>query len=138
MRNTLTVNRLARADLHSALTCSAANSNLTAPRSTSLRLQLLLPPLDVQLSRLHEHVRAKTSYQVTCTARGSRPAARIRWIRGSHRQILTGVRELVSEAMELTCCIRFLISDDRGSFTGKYDSIPLQLCLSPGLAITPK
>ena len=96
MRNSLTVHHLARADLHSELSCAASNTNLTAARTATVRLQLLLPPLEVRLSRLPDQLRATVTYRATCTARGSRPAARIRWLRGAFSPIVTGVRELVS------------------------------------------
>ncbi|KAF0293702.1 Kin of IRRE-like protein 2 [Amphibalanus amphitrite] len=111
VRNTLTLHHLARTDLRSELSCAASNSNLTEPRTTTLRLQLLLPPLDVSLSQLPDHLRAKVTYRVTCTARGSRPAARIRWLRGAYSPIVSGIRELPSADPNITVSELTLTAD---------------------------
>ncbi|KAK8726939.1 hypothetical protein OTU49_010145, partial [Cherax quadricarinatus] len=47
--NTLTLERLTRAHLHTSLECSASNSNNTAPVRTSITVEMNFKPLSVKI-----------------------------------------------------------------------------------------
>ncbi|XP_053631281.2 protein turtle homolog B [Cherax quadricarinatus] len=77
--NTLVVPKLTRRDLHRTLTCQATNSNLTAPLTTTVTLDMIFAPLWVRLLTSRDPVSAGRQYVVVCQAAGSRPPATITW-----------------------------------------------------------
>ncbi|XP_042230322.1 nephrin-like isoform X1 [Homarus americanus] len=83
--NTLVVPSLTRRDLHRTLTCQAANSNLTAPLSTTVTLDMNFPPLWVRLLSSRDPLSAGRTYEVVCQAAGARPPAVIGWHLGNTR-----------------------------------------------------
>ncbi|KAK3891798.1 hypothetical protein Pcinc_004338 [Petrolisthes cinctipes] len=77
--NILVMPSLKRQDLFRSLTCHATNSNLTAPLSTTVTIDINFPPLWVQLRSSREPVSAGRVYVVVCQAAGARPPAIITW-----------------------------------------------------------
>ncbi|XP_042207122.1 nephrin-like [Homarus americanus] len=77
--NTLVVPSLTRRDLHRSVTCQAANSNLTAPLSTTVSLDMKFPPLWVRLLSSRDPLSAGRTYEVVCQSAGARPPAVIEW-----------------------------------------------------------
>ncbi|KAF2361538.1 CD80-like immunoglobulin C2-set [Trinorchestia longiramus] len=99
-RNLLRLPRLSRDDLLRKLTCVAANSNLTAPLSSAVVIDIAFPPNSVRISsRTSPHssrdgdresypsspvtnvitVRANREEYLTCESTGSRPQAQLVW-----------------------------------------------------------
>uniref|UniRef100_A0A6A7G0P9 Protein turtle homolog A-like n=1 Tax=Hirondellea gigas TaxID=1518452 RepID=A0A6A7G0P9_9CRUS len=119
-RNSLRLPRLTRDDLLRKLTCIASNSNLTAPLSTAVTIDIAFPPnsvrisaktftrntsinrgsnavevIDRELSASDDimnvvKVRVNREEYLTCEATGSRPPAKLIWKRNG-RVIDTGV-----------------------------------------------
>ncbi|UYV66095.1 K02A2.6-like [Cordylochernes scorpioides] len=88
--NRLELPRVSRQDLLAALSCRASNSNLTHPASARVELDLLrrflllsaLRPLDVRLDGTVPQLSAGHAIEVSCRSTGSRPPARLTWLRG--------------------------------------------------------
>ena len=80
--NLLTLVPLAREDLGSILTCQASNSNLSLPVSTSVTLDLILPPTEVVILGAEEPLSAGKPHSLECRARGARPPPRLTWYLG--------------------------------------------------------
>ncbi|XP_054717259.1 neural cell adhesion molecule 1-like [Uloborus diversus] len=85
VRNEFIFNRLRREDLLTVLTCQASNNNLTGPVYTSVTLDLNLKPQSVQITTAPSVLKAGQRIEVNCQSEGSRPPARISWIKGSER-----------------------------------------------------
>nr|XP_053643308.1 hemicentin-1-like [Cherax quadricarinatus] len=83
--NTLVLPKMTRRDLHRTLTCQASNSNLTAPLTTTVTLDMNFPPLWVRLLTSRDPVSAGSQYDIVCQAAGSRPPAVITWTLGNTR-----------------------------------------------------
>ncbi|XP_048509194.1 synaptogenesis protein syg-2 isoform X2 [Athalia rosae] len=79
-RNTLVVTSLSRADLHAEFTCQALNNNISQPVSASVRIEMHLTPMSVQMlvSDLAP-LSAERKYTIKCMTFGSRPPAKITW-----------------------------------------------------------
>ncbi|XP_066940172.1 LOW QUALITY PROTEIN: nephrin-like [Macrobrachium rosenbergii] len=83
--NTLTLGPLARGDLKKLLTCRASNNNITAAVSTTVIVEMNLPPLSVMVRPPEEQLTAGKEYHVICEVRGTRPAPSITWWNGDMR-----------------------------------------------------
>ncbi|XP_053632422.2 nephrin-like [Cherax quadricarinatus] len=77
--NTLTLQRLTRAHLHTVLVCRASNSNYTAPVQTSITIEMNLKPLSVKILASREAISAGKVYEVVCQSAGARPPASLTW-----------------------------------------------------------
>ncbi|XP_046451494.1 nephrin-like isoform X1 [Daphnia pulex] len=79
VRNDLWLPSLDRSDLDATLTCEASNSNLTMPVSTSVTIDLHMPPLSVQLLGADQPLSAGKEVTLTCLVLGSRPPPVLTW-----------------------------------------------------------
>ncbi|XP_023324436.1 titin [Eurytemora carolleeae] len=70
---------LARNDLDTNITCSALNSNLSAPVQTTRRIQMKLLPQQVQILNTRATLSADTETSIRCSSWGSRPVAELTW-----------------------------------------------------------
>nr|XP_053646215.1 nephrin-like [Cherax quadricarinatus] len=104
--NTLVVPVLTRRDLHRRFTCQAANSNLTAPLTTTVTLDMNFPPLWVRLLTSRDPVSVGRQYIVVCQASGSRPPATITWRLGNTR-LTTHSDKLSDEGNVTTSELKF-------------------------------
>ncbi|XP_012285422.1 nephrin [Orussus abietinus] len=93
IENRLTLQSISRADFGSNVTCQALNTNLVAPKETSLFLDLNLRPLTVTMKTPEgqgfggKSLLAGKHYTVECETTGSRPSAVITWYKG-HRAMM--------------------------------------------------
>ena len=83
--NRLELHNLSRTDLDSVLDCVADNNNLSVSVSTSVTLDMLLPPLSVRLLRTDRPLSAEKLHRAQCQIVGARPKPRITWWRGINR-----------------------------------------------------
>lgn len=79
VRNDLWLPSLDRSDLDATLTCEASNSNLTMPVSTSVTIDLHMPPLSVHLLGADQPLSAGKEVVLTCLVLGSRPPPVLTW-----------------------------------------------------------
>ncbi|XP_076366228.1 neural cell adhesion molecule 2-like [Tachypleus tridentatus] len=84
-RNELVLQQLRRDDLLISLTCKATNSNLTAPISSSVTVDLYLKPLDVRITSVNKPLTAHLEAELVCESWGARPAAQVSWWKGTER-----------------------------------------------------
>ncbi|XP_037073232.1 protein turtle homolog A-like [Pollicipes pollicipes] len=84
-----TVPSLGRSDLHRMLTCLATNTNLTAPVTSSVMIDMNFAPLSVSILGKGEPFSAGRQYQLVCRCVGSRPPALLTWYLGSARLAAT-------------------------------------------------
>ncbi|KAB0805660.1 hypothetical protein PPYR_02630 [Photinus pyralis] len=82
VRNILHMEKLQRKHFHTILTCQASNNDFVAPISTSMRLDLNLPPLTANLVGEEFPVSAGKLYQLQCEIVGSQPLVKITWWKG--------------------------------------------------------
>nr|XP_040582154.1 uncharacterized protein LOC121130481 [Lepeophtheirus salmonis] len=75
VRNILRLPNLKRSHHASTLTCRASNTNLTSPVSSSLKINMVFPPVRAKIVREWSFFRAEQAYNVSCQVLGSRPAA---------------------------------------------------------------
>ncbi|XP_072144157.1 synaptogenesis protein syg-2-like [Dermacentor andersoni] len=76
---TLHVRTLRREHLGAVFTCEAANSNLTAPVSTSVTLAMNLKPVRAVIRGKQDFLSAEFRAEVECEAEGSLPPALVSW-----------------------------------------------------------
>ncbi|XP_037072922.1 nephrin-like isoform X2 [Pollicipes pollicipes] len=100
VRNQLTLGPLTRDDLGAEFTCWATNHVLSPPRSTTLRMEMLLRPLSVALLGTNNPLSVGVTYLLTCQSTGSRPAAVITWWLGGRQ--LKNAREEISNDGNMT------------------------------------
>ncbi|EEC10051.1 sidestep protein, putative, partial [Ixodes scapularis] len=81
-RNALGPFVLRRQDLMAVLACQTSNSNLTAPLSTSVTLDMNFRPLEVSVESVSRPLEAGKTGWLSCRAVGSRPRSRITWLLG--------------------------------------------------------
>lgn len=79
VRAQLVLATLTRDDLHSRLTCQAANTQVAPPVSAVVRLDLYLRPLTARILSTDQVLSAGRQCSFICQSAGSRPAANISW-----------------------------------------------------------
>ncbi|XP_040357971.1 hemicentin-1 [Ixodes scapularis] len=84
-RATLFRLKLTREDYLAKLTCTAANSNVTEPVSTSITVNMYLQPVSVEIKGPRGPLSADLSAQVICQVNGSRPGASVHWFLGPYQ-----------------------------------------------------
>ncbi|XP_072153074.1 nephrin isoform X1 [Bemisia tabaci] len=75
----VTLPRLGRSDLHSVLTCVAANNNQSRQLSASVQIDMNFPPLDVRITETTQPLSAGRRAEFQCQSSGSRPPAKVTW-----------------------------------------------------------
>ncbi|KAG8191738.1 hypothetical protein JTE90_008802 [Oedothorax gibbosus] len=79
VRTELFIDNLKREDLLTDIVCSASNTNLTTPITSSVKLDISLNPSDVLITTRQGSISAGERIEFTCVSKGSRPPARITW-----------------------------------------------------------
>nr|CAH7737718.1 unnamed protein product [Callosobruchus chinensis] len=79
--NRLEVSAITRQQLNSTYKCQASNTKLMMPVEKTVRLELLLKPLSVEVINKPKQLVANEEVFVTCVVNGSRPKALISWTR---------------------------------------------------------
>ncbi|CAL1282679.1 unnamed protein product [Larinioides sclopetarius] len=79
VRTEMVIDILKREDLLTEITCQASNTNLTAPITTSVKLDISLNPTEVQITTPNRPCSAGERIEVVCVSKGSRPPAKISW-----------------------------------------------------------
>ncbi|XP_050679951.1 nephrin-like isoform X2 [Leptidea sinapis] len=82
---TLAVTNATRAHLSSVYTCSADNTILSTPQRTSVRLDLYLRPLTVEILSREQPLSVGRKAELWCKTTGARPPATITWWIGDTR-----------------------------------------------------
>ncbi|XP_057337299.1 hemicentin-1-like isoform X1 [Microplitis mediator] len=87
IENKLTMRSLRREYLGFNFTCEASNTDLVPPKRKSVKLDLILKPLTIKVSRpgsanKNESLQAKHRYDLECETTGSNPPAVITWYKG--------------------------------------------------------
>ncbi|XP_054717287.1 synaptogenesis protein syg-2-like [Uloborus diversus] len=100
-RNEINLPNLQRTDLLTTLTCEVSNSNLTAPVSSSVSLDMNLRPTDVRITSPYQPLSAGKDADIVCVARGARPPAQISWWLDGEK-LTTGITESTAEEDNLT------------------------------------
>ncbi|XP_075732522.1 synaptogenesis protein syg-2 [Rhipicephalus microplus] len=80
IRSDAIISRLERSDLLSVFTCQVSN-NISATVSSSVKLDMILRPLDAVVRRGDTPLSAGIPVEIVCEAMGSRPPANISWWR---------------------------------------------------------
>uniref|UniRef100_A0A2H8TFI4 Nephrin n=1 Tax=Melanaphis sacchari TaxID=742174 RepID=A0A2H8TFI4_9HEMI len=93
-QNEMTIEALSRYDQGAVYTCQASNSNLSAPVSASVTIEMYLKPLDVQVLSSRQPLSSGRTYEVQCQAVGSKPPANVTWWKDNER--LTNATQTVS------------------------------------------
>ncbi|EFX89926.1 hypothetical protein DAPPUDRAFT_20705, partial [Daphnia pulex] len=73
------VGPLNRSHQDAQFTCRASNSRASAPKTKTVTLDIQLPPLKVDISKVETRFVAGESSEIRCQTFGSRPAASISW-----------------------------------------------------------
>merc|ERR1719510_1347700 len=60
-------------DQASNISCTATNSELVEPVTSTVSLQVIVPPVRAQIIRELNYFTAGSAYNLTCLVRGSRP-----------------------------------------------------------------
>ncbi|XP_012271984.2 neural cell adhesion molecule 2 [Orussus abietinus] len=94
MRSTIVIKNLGRDDVQSELTCNATNNNRSIPLSSSVRVDMNLSPLEVNIIGANQPLSAGKRYDLLCTTSGSRPPAVVTWSQNGQR--LDGSKETIS------------------------------------------
>ncbi|CAH1163760.1 unnamed protein product, partial [Phaedon cochleariae] len=94
VRSEIRVAGLGRRDVHSQLTCQAANNARTAPLAATLHVDMNFGPLDVVILGDNQPLSAGRRYDLLCQSTGSRPPATITWWKNGQR--LENTRDMTS------------------------------------------
>ncbi|XP_054716503.1 nephrin-like [Uloborus diversus] len=115
VRNELFLFELRRSDLLAEYTCQANNTNLTRPKTTAVRIDINLRPLEVKIAAPHYPLTAGTRKQIICETTGSRPRATLTWWLDG-KKIGAGTTDTVSDGGNLTVSTLHLVPtpDDDG------------------------
>ncbi|XP_071039050.1 neural cell adhesion molecule 1 isoform X3 [Parasteatoda tepidariorum] len=100
-RNEVQLPNLRRKDLLTNLTCEVFNTNLTAPATSTVSLDMNLRPTDVRITTPHQPLSAGKETDIVCVARGARPPAQISWWLDGEK-LKTEVTESTAEEDNLT------------------------------------
>ncbi|XP_042900011.1 synaptogenesis protein syg-2 isoform X2 [Parasteatoda tepidariorum] len=101
VRNELFLFELRRSDLLAEYTCQATNTNLTRPRTSAVRIDINLRPLEVKIAAPHYPLNAGNRKQIICETTGSRPRAALSWWLDG-KKIGAGTTDTVSDGGNLT------------------------------------
>ncbi|XP_023321524.1 Down syndrome cell adhesion molecule-like protein 1 homolog [Eurytemora carolleeae] len=77
--NQIILHRLSRDYLHSELTCSVSNTNLTRPIQHSLHIDMNFAPADVSIRPSSADMLVGKVYEISCSSSGSRPPPVVTW-----------------------------------------------------------
>ncbi|GFR28527.1 uncharacterized protein TNCT_260051 [Trichonephila clavata] len=108
IRNELFLFELRRSDLLAEYTCQATNTNLTQPRTSAVRLDINLRPLEVKIAAPHYPLNAGSRKQIICETTGSRPRALLSWWLDG-KKIGAGTTDTVSDGGNLTVSTLHLV-----------------------------
>lgn len=116
VKSSLFMVAISRQDIHADVTCQASNNNMTLPVSKTVKLDLTLKPLSVQIIPGDEPLSANKAQEVQCQTYGSRPPPSVSWWKGSKR--LPHTREFTSDDKNVTTSLLSLIptEEDHGKF----------------------
>ncbi|XP_076373797.1 neural cell adhesion molecule 2-like isoform X2 [Tachypleus tridentatus] len=124
VQNQLKVERLHRHDLLAVLTCQASNNNITVPASSAITVDMNLKPVNVVITPSKKPLSANKETGLTCIGKGSRPASRITWWKGSLQMLNT--REKILHNSDTRSTLQFTPSiDDNGKFLSCRAENPL-------------
>ncbi|XP_022256221.1 hemicentin-1-like isoform X3 [Limulus polyphemus] len=124
VQNQLKLDRLHRQDLLAVLTCQASNNNITVPASNAITIDLNLKPEKAVITTSQKPLVADKEIELTCTAKGSRPASKISWWKGN--QQMQNTRESALHSSDTTTILTFTPSiDDNGNFLSCRAENPL-------------
>ncbi|XP_046401604.1 hemicentin-1 [Ischnura elegans] len=114
--NELVIPSLGRSDLHSQLTCQAANNNRSLPLATTVHVDMNFRPLDVRVLGASQPLSAGRRYDLLCQSSGSRPPASVTWWKNGQR--LERTKETTSSDGNTTTSTLSMVAtkDDAGKF----------------------
>ncbi|XP_055695967.1 uncharacterized protein LOC129797437 isoform X2 [Lutzomyia longipalpis] len=81
--NRLEMNHVTRDALNSTYKCQASNTKLVPPAERSVRLEMLLKPLTVNISDKPRQLVSETEYSLRCDVNGSIPDTEIKWMQNN-------------------------------------------------------
>ncbi|XP_076331749.1 protein turtle homolog A-like [Tachypleus tridentatus] len=93
------------------LTCQAQNTNLTMPKSVTIRLDVNLKPQYVRISSTKEKLEAGTEQKVKCATKGSLPAAVLTWWLDEKKMV--NHKETVADDPPVTSSILTLVPTEK-------------------------
>ncbi|XP_023317761.1 protein turtle [Trichogramma pretiosum] len=109
IRSELIVKGLRRRDVQSEFTCNATNNDRSHPLSASVRVNMNLRPLTVNIEGANEPLSSEKRYDLVCTTSGSRPLANVTWFLES--QMLTHSKDTTtSDGNTTTSVLSFTAS----------------------------
>ncbi|KAF5299117.1 hypothetical protein FQR65_LT09475 [Abscondita terminalis] len=114
VRNILHMEKLQRKHFHTILTCQASNNGIVAPISTSMRLDLNLPPITAKVLGENFPLSAGKLYQFKCEVIGSHPAPRITWWKGNANMVDVETKSANGTAISTLTFIP--TADDEGKY----------------------
>ncbi|KAK4885040.1 hypothetical protein RN001_001311 [Aquatica leii] len=114
VRNILHMEKLQRKHFHRILTCQASNNDFVAPISTSMRIDLNLPPISATFLGENFPLSAGKLYQFKCEVIGSHPAPRITWWKGNTNMVDVETKSANGTAISTLTVIP--TADDEGKY----------------------
>jgi len=97
VKNRIVLSNIVRSDLNARYRCLAINNNLTAASESSLKINMLFPPLAVKISSEGRPFAAGNDYFVRCITWGSNPPATLTWARTNGRKYTNKHLKVVNE-----------------------------------------
>ncbi|CAH1392855.1 unnamed protein product [Nezara viridula] len=91
--NKLSLPRLKRHHLNNTFKCQASNTKLMQPAEKTVRLEMFLRPINVELSEKPKMLVAEEEYRIQCSSLGSRPQAELTWFRENRKYKKAKVRD---------------------------------------------
>ncbi|XP_059610810.1 uncharacterized protein LOC132257796 [Phlebotomus argentipes] len=81
--NRLEINHVSRDALNNTYKCQASNTKLVPPAERSVRLEMLLKPLTVNISEKPRQLVSEVEYSLRCDVNGSIPDTEVKWMQNN-------------------------------------------------------
>ncbi|CAL4059487.1 unnamed protein product, partial [Meganyctiphanes norvegica] len=107
LETSLTVPKLERQHLRAVYECLTTNYNATAPRTSTVTLDMNFRPSEVSLMHEDTPLKASMEYELVCKSWGSRPPATITWWKGGTTPLKESVLSTSPDANVTTSILQY-------------------------------
>ncbi|XP_031784619.1 muscle M-line assembly protein unc-89 isoform X2 [Nasonia vitripennis] len=111
----VTIRNLKRSHHHAKLSCRASNTQLSAPQTTTVVIELNLKPLKVEIIGKEKYVSASKKNRVECRSSGSKPPAMLQWYKGS-KQLVNSSRDFQKDGESISILEWVPDTEDEGKY----------------------
>ncbi|XP_063627872.1 neural cell adhesion molecule 1-like isoform X1 [Cydia splendana] len=113
--NRLELPHIKRSHLNTTFKCRASNTNLVSPKERTVRLEMNLKPIRVEIQNKQVTLSSERYVGLKCVSEGSRPAAQLTWFK-DNRKFTRGNKVEAQNETWVSSTIEFMpLPEDDGS-----------------------